>query len=157
MAYDVAFDALTSRVEACEKTDHNFADLTTLKDDITCLRQDVDELKSIDISMLWGGVDIPKDPSSEMPIIPDVSEIPLASVTGDATAFDKDGESDTPETDDEEIEACEDAVYEDLEDLEGDCLQVSMEALVHDTLIVGSSESKPTEGIVAQPSRVGDE
>uniref|UniRef100_M1DX64 Uncharacterized protein n=1 Tax=Solanum tuberosum TaxID=4113 RepID=M1DX64_SOLTU len=86
-----------------------------------------------------------------------LSEIPLATVTEDAAAVDEGGESDTPEIDEEELVTRENEVYEDLKDLKGDLLQVAIEASLRDTSMIGSSVSKPTEEIVAQPSRVGVE
>uniref|UniRef100_M1DCY7 Polyprotein protein n=1 Tax=Solanum tuberosum TaxID=4113 RepID=M1DCY7_SOLTU len=71
---------------------------------------------------------------------------PSAIVPGDAAAADEDGDSDTPETDEE-----------DLEDLEGDMLQMAMEASLCDTSMISSSRSKPTEEVISQPSRVGVE
>uniref|UniRef100_M1DHV5 Uncharacterized protein n=1 Tax=Solanum tuberosum TaxID=4113 RepID=M1DHV5_SOLTU len=67
--------------------------------------------------MLWGGVETRQNPSSEMPTIPTVFEIPWTTVTG-VVAVDDDGESDMPETNEEEFEAREDVVYKELEDLE---------------------------------------
>uniref|UniRef100_M1DU50 Uncharacterized protein n=1 Tax=Solanum tuberosum TaxID=4113 RepID=M1DU50_SOLTU len=60
----------------------------------------MDELKSIDISMLWGSVDIPKDPSAQMPIVLAASKIPPATMTIDATTVDEDsGSQPTEEVD----------------------------------------------------------
>ncbi|KAH0701923.1 hypothetical protein KY285_016201 [Solanum tuberosum] len=81
----------------------------------------------------------------------------LGCVSRDAAAVDENGESDTPEIDEEELVAREDEVHEDLEDLKGDLLRVAIEASLRDTSMIGSSVSKPTKEIVAQPSRVGVE
>uniref|UniRef100_M1DYT3 Uncharacterized protein n=1 Tax=Solanum tuberosum TaxID=4113 RepID=M1DYT3_SOLTU len=56
-------------------------------------------LKSTDITMLWGGVDVPEGPSSELPA---VYEITLTSLIGDIAIVDGDEESDAREMDEEE-------------------------------------------------------
>ncbi|XP_049391510.1 uncharacterized protein LOC125855902 [Solanum stenotomum] len=84
------------------------------------------DVRASRVEFLWGGVDIAENPSSKMPTIP--------ATTGVATV-DEDGESDIPETNEEELEACEDVVYKDLEDLESEFLWVATKASIHDTLI----------------------
>uniref|UniRef100_M1DLR8 Polyprotein protein n=1 Tax=Solanum tuberosum TaxID=4113 RepID=M1DLR8_SOLTU len=51
-----------------------------------------------------GNVDAPEDPSADMLAILDISS---ATVTGDVVTSDDDRESDTPKTDKEELEACD--------------------------------------------------
>jgi len=87
--------------------------------------------------------------------MPVVSRIPLATVTEDAVATDKDDESDTPEMDEEELGAHDEVVFEDLEDLEGDLVRVATEASLHDTSMIDSSGSHPTEEVVAKTSTAG--
>jgi len=59
--------------------------VTALKVDIVGLRHDVNELKSTDILMLGGNVDILEGPSLEMPAI---SKIPPTTLIGDAVVAD---------------------------------------------------------------------
>ncbi|KAH0729977.1 hypothetical protein KY289_001165 [Solanum tuberosum] len=68
-----------------------------------------DLLNSTDILMLWVGVDVPEDPNSELPPVqmsgqvgPIYSELPLTTITRDAVVADKDGDSNTPENDEED-------------------------------------------------------
>uniref|UniRef100_M1DEM3 Polyprotein protein n=1 Tax=Solanum tuberosum TaxID=4113 RepID=M1DEM3_SOLTU len=106
---------------------------------------------------MWGGVDVPEDPSFELTLIPTDLEIPPTAVTGDVAAPDEDGESDTLETDEKDLVSHEIDMYEDLDDLEGDMLWVVMKASLCDTSMINSSGSKPIEEVVAHPSRVGVE
>jgi len=137
-------------------TDRSSTYLIALNPDIIRLRWDMDEMKSTNISMLWGDVDILEDPLSEIPTVPAASGITPATVTRDADAVDVDGESDKFETDEEELETLGGAVCEDLEDLEGDFIRVATEALLRDMSMIGSRGSKPTQEIIAKPSKVGN-
>ena len=56
--YGVSLASLTSHVEDCEKEKGDSERLTTIKGDIVVLRRDVDTLKSTDVTMLWGEVDV---------------------------------------------------------------------------------------------------
>ncbi|KAH0682686.1 hypothetical protein KY289_020438 [Solanum tuberosum] len=113
------------------------------------------------MSMLSGVIDVPQDPSSELPLIQKTGqvgtincEIPPSTLTRNTTTTDEDGYSDTPETDEEDLDNHEIDVYEDFENLKGDMLQVAMEASLHDTSMIGSSGSKPIEEVVPRLSRV---
>ncbi|KAH0636134.1 hypothetical protein KY290_036563 [Solanum tuberosum] len=101
--------------------------------DSDSLHRDVDEFKSTDISMLSAGVDIPEATISEFPSIDKIeqmghanSEIPPVVVSGYAA------DPDIPETHEEDLVDCEIDVYEDLEELEGDMLQFSTKASLHE-------------------------
>ncbi|XP_010324924.1 uncharacterized protein [Solanum lycopersicum] len=65
--------------------------------------KDVDEVKSTDISMLWGAVDIPEEPNSNMPTILTISHILTNIVTKDVNVIDEDGKCNTPEIDEEDL------------------------------------------------------
>uniref|UniRef100_M1DWV2 Uncharacterized protein n=1 Tax=Solanum tuberosum TaxID=4113 RepID=M1DWV2_SOLTU len=56
-------------------------------------------------------VDILEDPSSKITMVSSISKIPQTTVTGDVVAVDKNGKSDTPEIDEEDLMACEAYVY----------------------------------------------
>ncbi|XP_049348196.1 uncharacterized protein LOC125812767 [Solanum verrucosum] len=101
-------------VEVCKTSNPSSADVTALKTAITGFLHDVDELKSTNILMLWGNVYVPDDPSADMSAI---SEIPPAIVTRHAVTVDDDRESDTLETDEEQLEARDEVVFEDIKDL----------------------------------------
>ncbi|XP_049389335.1 uncharacterized protein LOC125853655 [Solanum stenotomum] len=139
----MALNALTVRVEACEQGGQQSANVTTLRADVTGLRCKIAELKSIDISMLFGTVDVPEGPSSEVPAI---FEVPSATATGDVVLADKGDELDTSETDEEDLGICEVVVYDYLEDLEGAKVQTTMEASLQDISMIGPSGVQPASG-----------
>nr|AAV31172.1 polyprotein protein, identical [Solanum tuberosum] len=112
-AYIFALDTFTVRVEACEQGHDDSTTLTTLKADIVGMRKDVDELKSTDLSMLFGIVEILDIPSTD---VPPSSEIPPATTIGDVAMETVDAEFEI-ETDEEELGVREEAVYNDLADL----------------------------------------
>ncbi|KAH0679293.1 hypothetical protein KY284_020378 [Solanum tuberosum] len=103
--------------------------------------------------MLWGGIDIPEGPSSNIPII---FYIHPNLVTGDVAIVEDDGETDAEETDEAELEAHDEVVYYSLEGLDGAIVQMVMEASLHDTSMIGSSGSQPTKENIAQLFKVGD-
>uniref|UniRef100_M1DTR8 Integrase core domain containing protein n=1 Tax=Solanum tuberosum TaxID=4113 RepID=M1DTR8_SOLTU len=75
-----------------------------------------------------------------------ISEIPPTTVTGDSALANDGEESDARETDEEELVTQEEVVYEDLEDLEGDVVQVATEASLWDTSMISPSGLQPTLG-----------
>uniref|UniRef100_M1DBB3 Polyprotein protein n=1 Tax=Solanum tuberosum TaxID=4113 RepID=M1DBB3_SOLTU len=83
-----------------------------------------------------GIVDFHEEPSSELPLVPVDSEIPLANVIGDVATTDEDREFDTPDTDEKDLVAHDIDVYEDLE---GDILWATTETSLRDTSLIGSS------------------
>lgn len=58
IAHGLALDAHNIWVEASKQCGSQSDDVTILKADILGLRRDVDELKFIDISILWDSVEI---------------------------------------------------------------------------------------------------
>ncbi|WMV13737.1 hypothetical protein MTR67_007122 [Solanum verrucosum] len=131
----VSLVAKTNVESDCQATD-----LRTLRADIVRLRCDMDDLKSTDISMLLGNMDIPKGPSSEMPVI---SEILPASVTGHAVIADDSDETDALKTDEEDFRDHEEAVFDDLEDLKGNLVQADKEASFRDISMIRPVEHNP--------------
>lgn len=52
------------RMEASEQIEGILADLSSMRDDITTLMADVDQVRSINISMLWSEIRLPDVPQS---------------------------------------------------------------------------------------------
>ncbi|KAK4727106.1 hypothetical protein R3W88_032023 [Solanum pinnatisectum] len=76
--------ALTMRIELCKRGQRATHEVTTLKAAIAELRKDVHQLKSTNISLIFGTMEIPDDMST---YIPAHSDVPPAT-TGDEVGFD---------------------------------------------------------------------
>ncbi|KAK4708717.1 hypothetical protein R3W88_029642 [Solanum pinnatisectum] len=139
--HKLALDALTVRVEECEKGQRATYAVTALKADIVGLRRDVDELKSTDLSMLFCTVEIPEVSSIN---IPTCYNVPPATIRDGTKPSDADVESEA-ETDEEQLGDREKIVYEDLAVLEGAMFDTARQASLQDTAMVGSSGSKVDE------------
>jgi len=81
------------RLEACEEGPRKLDDVNALEADIASLRSYMDELKSTDLTMFFGTVDLTEVPSTNFLAI---SEIPLATMTEDVVMADDDVESEAP-------------------------------------------------------------
>lgn len=134
MAHGWALDALTLRVEACERSDHKATDLIAMRVDIVGLRCDMEELKSLDICMFYGWVDILESSSSN---VLDVSKIPLTIMIGDVALVVDGYKSDASEADEKDLVTREEAVYKELKDLKGDLVQLATEASLRDISMIG--------------------
>ncbi|WMV29357.1 hypothetical protein MTR67_022742 [Solanum verrucosum] len=109
----VALNSLTLRVEACEQGKGDSDVVTALNADVIGLRKEVDEQKSIGLSMLFATFEIPDVPSTDVPVS---SEVPSTTTIGDVVIDAVKAESEA-ETDEEELGVHDAAVYRDLEDL----------------------------------------
>ncbi|XP_049364562.1 uncharacterized protein LOC125829376 [Solanum verrucosum] len=134
-------DALTMRVEVFERGHGASEEVTTLKADVSELRKDVDHLKSIDFTSLFGTMKIPDDPSI---VIPAYSEVPTAT-TRDEVRVDVVAAESEAETDEEQFGVHEDVVFDDLADLESAMVDSAVQASLRDVSIVGSSGAKIAE------------
>jgi len=75
-------------------------------------------------------------------------------VTKDIVVADDGDASDTLGTDKEELAALEDALYKDLEDLEGEIVRMFTETWLRDTSMIGSNGTQPTKVVDVQPTSV---
>ncbi|WMV08901.1 hypothetical protein MTR67_002286 [Solanum verrucosum] len=115
----------------------------TLKDSIAALRSDIDLLKSTDISMIFGTVEILDLPEMHSATIED--EVTIEE-TVDAVSEDK--------TDDEMLEVAEEVSYEGLTEIEEAMIDVAVQTSLVDTPLVDPSgvgiPSKVSPGTNAQ-------
>ncbi|XP_049391630.1 uncharacterized protein LOC125856102 [Solanum stenotomum] len=95
-----ALDALVERVVKSEKSHGATNALTVLKADIVGLRKDVDEMKSTNLSMFFGTVEIREMSSAD---VPGSSEIPSATTIGDDTKADNVDTEYEAETNEEQL------------------------------------------------------
>ncbi|KAK4709721.1 hypothetical protein R3W88_004234 [Solanum pinnatisectum] len=139
--HKLALNALIVRVVTCEQIRGATEEVTTLKADIIELRKDVDQLKSTDMSMLFGTVEILDMPSAD---IPACSDVPLATTVDETRVDDAPAELEA-ETDEEHLGVREETIYYDLVDLEGAMFETARKASLQDTSMEGFSGAKDTE------------
>ncbi|KAG5605650.1 hypothetical protein H5410_027142 [Solanum commersonii] len=137
-----SIDSLTMRVEVCDRGHGASNEVTTLKADIIGLRKDVDQLKSTIFTSLFGMVEIVDDPSADILACSNVSP---ATTIGDEVRDDVATVEFKAKTDEEHLGVREEAVYEDLLDLEGAMYETNRQASLRDTSMVGSSGAKDAE------------
>uniref|UniRef100_M1DQX1 Putative plant transposon protein domain-containing protein n=1 Tax=Solanum tuberosum TaxID=4113 RepID=M1DQX1_SOLTU len=126
-------DALAAMLVVCECDQGDTEEVTALKVVIAALRSEVDQLKSIDMSMIFGIVEIP-----DIPVIPPAT---TRDVHWDDAAVD---ESEA-ETDEEQIEMQEEIIYRDLPDLQEMIVQSVIQTSLTDTSLAASSGAGPSE------------
>ncbi|KAK4716314.1 hypothetical protein R3W88_014652 [Solanum pinnatisectum] len=150
----VSNDALTARVEVCERARGADDAVTALKADLVGLHKDVDELMSTDLSMLFGSVNIPDVLSSD---IPACSEVPPAT-TGKEVRADDSVTKPEAKTNVEQLGVTDEGVYDDLPYLDGAMVPIAVQASSRDVSMVGSSGAKDvdTPGIDTQTKGVVD-
>jgi len=136
-----SIDALTVRVEVYERG-HGFTEkVTALKTDISELRKDVGHLKSIDFTSIFGTVEIPDGPST---YILTCSEV-RPTTTGDEVRGDDTIAKSEAENDEEQLGVRDEAVYDELADLEGVMFETARQESLQDDSMVGSSRANNVE------------
>ncbi|KAG5630622.1 hypothetical protein H5410_002339 [Solanum commersonii] len=133
-----SIDALAAIVEVCERGRGVDTEVTTLKANLARLCKDVDQLKSIDHSMLFCTVDIPDVTNSD---IPSCSDVP-PDTTGDEVRADDIGAASEAEMNEEQLADREEVAYEDMVDLEGAMYETARQASLRDTSMVAPLEPK---------------
>ncbi|XP_049344982.1 uncharacterized protein LOC125809370 [Solanum verrucosum] len=93
-------DALAARIAVCERGQGASEEVTTLKAVIAVLRRDVDQLKSIDMSMIFGTVEIL-----------DVLDIPPATTRDEIRVEEAADPESEAVMDEEMLEVAEEASY----------------------------------------------
>lgn len=76
----------------------------------------------------------------------------MAALTVDYVVANNDGDSNTTKTSEEDLEAHDEAMFEDSEDLEVDLVRMDTNSLLCDTSIIGSNGYQITKDISAQIS-----
>ncbi|XP_049382847.1 uncharacterized protein LOC125847225 [Solanum stenotomum] len=103
-----SIDTLTSRVETCKSQQRASLEMKTLKADVEDLRKDVDYLKSTNFTSLFEAAEIEGVPGS--------SKIP-PTTTGDVSIEDIVADESEAETHEEQLDAQEETIYGDQQDL----------------------------------------
>ncbi|KAG5610299.1 hypothetical protein H5410_021580 [Solanum commersonii] len=130
--------ALTKRVETRERGQRVTTEVTTLKSEVSKLRKDVDHLTSINSTSLFESAEVPG--VSGLDFLAN-SDMPLAT-TRDETMEDDVVVVSEAEIDEEQLEAQEATIYEDLPDLEEMIVQSVIQTSLTDTSMAGSSRAR---------------
>ncbi|XP_049385295.1 uncharacterized protein LOC125849251 [Solanum stenotomum] len=101
-----SIDALSGRVEVCERGKCVTTEVMTLKADVSEMRKDVDHLKSTDFTSLFESTEVPHVPSADVSAC---AEVPPAT-TGDVVRADVAIAELEAETDEEQLDVQEDAI-----------------------------------------------
>ncbi|KAG5577030.1 hypothetical protein H5410_057164 [Solanum commersonii] len=127
-------EALAVRIVVCKRGQGGIEEVMALKAAIAALRRDVDQLKSTDMSMIFGTVEIP-----DVPVELDISP----ATTRDDVRAEKvaDLESEA-ETDEEMLEGVEEASYEGLTQTEEAMVDATVQITLEDTPL--AARSRPT-------------
>jgi len=126
-------DGIVSRTEVCERGHRATHEVTVLKAAIAELRRDVDQLKSTNMSMIFGTVEIPDDLDID---IPACSDVPPATTGDEVRADDAAAESEA-ETDDDQLGVQEETVFEGLTEVD-EAMVHAVQTSLRDTFMAGS-------------------
>ncbi|XP_049365848.1 uncharacterized protein LOC125830719 [Solanum verrucosum] len=104
--FSVSFDALATRIVACEQSQGATDEVMALKVTIAELRKDVDQPKSTDMSMIFRTVEIPN-------MLVD-KDVPPATIGDEVRVEEVAAAESEAETDEEQLGVDEEAAYEGL-------------------------------------------
>uniref|UniRef100_M1D8Q5 Gag-pol polyprotein n=1 Tax=Solanum tuberosum TaxID=4113 RepID=M1D8Q5_SOLTU len=124
-------DSLVDGIVMCERSHGAIEEVMALKAAIVALRRDVDQLKSIDMSMIFGTVDIP-----DVPVKPDM---PPTTTEYDVRVEEAADPKSKAEMDEEMLGVVEDVSYEGLTETEEAMVDVAVQASLADTPLVDPS------------------
>ncbi|KAG5571456.1 hypothetical protein H5410_061222 [Solanum commersonii] len=139
-----SIDALTMRVEVCERGQGITTEVKALKAEVSKLRKDVDHLKSKEFTLLFELARIPHVPSADILVYAQVPPTTMEDVV--VVEYEA-------ETDEEQLEVRDAVVYEDMSNLEGAMFEITRQASLRDTTMEGSNAAtiNETSGTDALP------
>jgi len=138
--------SLTSRVEECEKREGDTEELKAMKANIAVLQTDMDLLKSTNINILWGTIEVDDPHAESIPTVPQVQPSRVEAEDEEIEIRSSDDEEDA------ERERSVEETYESLADLEDAAFQTAIDQTLRDTSTPTLSATMLAQGTDAPSS-----